>query len=138
MFHRPFAALLAALVFAVAACGGGDDEASAPATEEAAVLVTRDCGDEVIVEKTDVGAGQTAMQALQRVADVETDDGGKFVTTVEGVEQDTGKKLAWLFYMNGKAAQKGAAEIKLRPGDVEWWDYHKWTAECASVPAEAE
>ena len=50
---------------------------------------------------------------------IDPDSGGKFVTAVEGVKQDMGKKLAWLYYINGKAAQKGAAEIKLAPGDVE-------------------
>jgi Domain of unknown function (DUF4430) len=140
VLHRPLAALFVLLLFVLAACGGGggDGQAAPPQQEQAAVLITRDCGEDVVVEKTKVAPGQTAMQALQRVADVETDQGGKFVTAVEGVEQDTGKKLAWLFYVNGKAAQKGAAEIKLRPGDVEWWDYHKWTAECAPVPAEAQ
>ena len=106
--------------------------------DQAAVLITRDCGEDVLVEKTEVEAGQSAMQALQRVADVETDAGGKFVTAVEGVQQDEGQKLAWLFYVNGEAAQKGAAEIKLQAGDVEWWDLHKWTAECAAVPVEAQ
>jgi hypothetical protein len=99
-------------------------------------LITKDCGQNVVVEKTEVPAGQTAMQALDRVAEVETDDGGKFVTAVEGIEQDTGKKLAWLFYVNGKAAEKGAAEIKLAAGDVEWWDFHNWEKNCA-VPADA-
>jgi hypothetical protein len=135
---RAFVAIVFALL--VPACGGGDEsggEQSAPAAEpRAAVLITQDCGQKVVIEKTDVPAGQTAMQALDRVADVETDDGGKFVTAVEGIEQNTGKKLAWLFYVNGKMAEKGAAEIKLGAGDVEWWDFHNWEQTCA-VPADA-
>ena len=139
MRSRAFVAVVFAFVFA--ACGGGGDsggENGASAAEpRAAVLITRDCGQDVVVEKTDVSAGQTAMQALDRVADIETDDGGKFVTAVEGVEQDTDKKLAWLFYVNGKAAEKGAAEIKLAAGDVEWWDLHNWEKTCP-IPAEAQ
>jgi hypothetical protein len=92
----------------------------------------------VLAAKTPVDAGQTAMRALDRVADVETDSGGKFVTAIEGVEQNTGKKLAWLYYVNGKPADKGAAEVKLAAGDVEWWDLHNWEKECASVPADAQ
>jgi hypothetical protein len=88
--------------------------------------------------KSEVDAGQTAMRALDRVAEIETDSGGKFVTAIEGVEQDEGKKLAWLYYVNGKAADKGASEIKLKSGDVEWWDLHNWEKECASVPADAK
>jgi hypothetical protein len=87
------------------------------------------------VGKKKVPADQTAMRALQAVADVETDDGGKFVTAIEGVEQDTGKQLAWLFYVNGQAAEKGAAEIKLNAGDVEWWDLHNWEKNCPVPPS---
>ena len=141
MVYRSLSALAAALAALIlAGCGGGDTEQAAPATEaqaeQAAVLVTRNCGKEEVVEKTEVPAGQTAMQALERVAEVEKDSGGKFVTAIEGIEQDEGKKLAWLFYVDGKMAEKGAAEIRLEPGAVEWWDLHNWDKECA-VPPEA-
>jgi hypothetical protein len=140
VLHRSFRALLVALLaLTLAACGSDDSreggQAAAP-EPEAAVLVTRDCGQEVVVERTDVPAGETAMQALDRVADVETDQGGKFVTAVEGIEQDESKRLAWLFYVNGKMAEKGAAEITLEAGDVQWWDLHDWEETCR-VPAEA-
>ena len=92
----------------------------------------------MVTEKTPVDAGQNAMRALDRVADIETDSGGKFVTAIEGVEQDEGKKLAWLYYVNGKSATKGAAEVELKTGDVEWWDLHNWEKECASVPPDAQ
>jgi hypothetical protein len=131
--RRSFAAAL--LVVALAGCGGGSTPANPP---EAAVLVTTDCGAKVVVPKTSVAADETAMRSLDRVADVATDSGGKFVTAIEGVQQDTGKKLGWLYYVNGKPADKGAAEVKLSAGDVEWWDLHNWEKECASVPADAQ
>ncbi len=143
MFRRSLAAVL--FVCALAACGG--NSSSSPATQagattqaapQAAVLVTTDCGATVVTEKTPVDAGQNAMRALDRVADIETDSGGKFVTEIEGVEQDEGKKLAWLYYVNGKSATKGAAEVELKTGDVEWWDLHNWEKECASVPPDAQ
>ena len=143
MLRRSFAALL--FVCALAACGG--NSSSAPATEAGAttqaepgavVFITTDCGATVVTAKTPVDAGQNAMRALDRVADIETDSGGKFVTAIEGVEQNEGKKLAWLYYMNGKAADKGAAEVKLAAGDVEWWDLHNWKKECVSVPPDAQ
>jgi hypothetical protein len=143
VLRRSFAALL--FVCALAACGG--NSSSAPATEAgattqaepgAAVFITTDCGATVLTARTPVDAGQNAMRALDRVADIETDSGGKFVTAIEGVEQNEGKKLAWLYYVNGKAADKGAAEVKLAVGDVEWWDLHNWEKECASVPTDAE
>ena len=141
MLHRSFPALaFAVLALVLTACGGGESDGGDAAAEPeaaAAVLVTRDCGEEVVVELTDVPAGQTGMQALDRVADVETDSGGRFVTAVEGIEQDEDKQLAWLFYVNGEMAETGAAEVTLEAGDVEWWDLHDWEETCR-VPAEAE
>lgn len=141
MSHRSFLALLLAmLALALVACGGdgsSDEGDAAPAEEQAAVLVTRDCGEDVVVELTDVPAGETALQALDRVAEIETDAGGRFVTAVEGIEQDEGRQLAWLFYVNGEMAETGAAEITLAAGDVQWWDLHDWDETCP-VPAEAE
>jgi hypothetical protein len=138
VLRRSFVVVL--LVLLGAACGG-DEQAVSPGTvldTKAAVLVTTDCGRETVLEKTAVESGQTAMRALDRLTDIETDSGGKFVTAIEGVEQNTGKKLAWLFYVNGKMAQKGATEIKLASGDVEWWDLHNYEQECASVPPAAQ
>jgi translation initiation factor 1 (eIF-1/SUI1) len=140
--HRSIAALAAALAaLALAGCGGGGEEAAERTAteaerEQAAVLVTRDCGREEVVARTEVPAGQTAMQALERVAEVEKASGGKFVTAIEGVSQDEKKKLAWLFYVDGEMAEKGATEIRLQPGDVEWWDLHNWEKQCP-VPREA-
>jgi Domain of unknown function (DUF4430) len=137
VLRRSFVAVLLVLP-AVAACGNKATSGPADSTYQAAgVLVTRDCGGEVVLERTAVPAGN-AMRALDRVADIDTDSGGKFVTAIDGVKQDTGKKLAWLYYINGKAAQKGATEIALAPGDVEWWDLHDYEHECATVPAEAK
>ena len=141
MLRRSLAALLFACV--LAACGG--NSSSAPATQAgtttqaeagAAVLITTDCGGTVVTAKTPVDAGETAMRSLDRVADIESDSG--LVTAIEGVEQDADKNLFWLYYVNGKLADKGAAEVKLAAGDVEWWDLHNWKKECASVPPDAQ
>jgi hypothetical protein len=142
VFHRSLAVVALVAALFMGACGSnGDSEAenqpaaTAPA-EQAEVLVTQGCGRTIVVNKKEVAPGQTALQALDRVADIETDDGGKFVTAIEGVEQDTGKQLAWLFYVNGEMAEVGAAEIKLKAGDVEWWDLHDWEKNCP-VPRDA-
>jgi hypothetical protein len=133
------------VLFVLLVAGCGSNESSEPTvsvgqapTNATALLVTSDCGRTFVLKKTGVDAGQTAMRALDRLTDIETDSGGKFVTAINGVEQDNKKKLAWLYYINGKAAQKGATEIKLEAGDVEWWDLHNYEQECKSVPAEAK
>jgi hypothetical protein len=132
--------VVAVVVLLASACGGKEAASvdTSVAAPQAAVLVTQDCGKKVVVDLKEVAAQQTAMRALDRIADIDTDSGGKFVTAINGVEQDPGKKLAWLYYVNGKAAQKGATEVKLAAGDVEWWDLHNYERECASVPAEAQ
>ena len=144
MLRRSFVMVLFGLL--VAACGGVNGEESQPqpaagqtqAAEQAAILVTMDCGRGPTVVPKSAIEPENAMRALDRIADIETDDGGKFVTGIEGVEQDVGKKLAWLLYINGEMAQKGATEIELQPGDVEWWDLHNYEEGCDSVPTEVQ
>jgi uncharacterized protein DUF4430 len=141
VLRRSFLALVLMLP-ALAACGGGSSTLASSGTstlaEQATVVITRDCGKRLLLKRTTVPAGDTAMRALDRVAEIEADSGGKFVTGINGVEQNTGKKLAWLYYINGKAADKGATEVKLAVGDVEWWDLHDYEHECATVPAIAQ
>jgi Domain of unknown function (DUF4430) len=139
-------ALVLALVLALAGAACGGDEADPAQAQPAglaevagdatAILVTQGCGEQVVVPKTEVDPGQTAIQALDRVADIKTDSGGLFVTAIEGVEQDEDAQLAWLYYVNGVEADKGAAEVTLAEGDVEWWDLHDWETTC-EIPAEA-
>lgn len=73
-----------------------------------------------------VPAGLTAMEALDRVADVDTDHGGRFVQSIEGVEGDASEQRDWFWFLNGIEADRSAADYRLRPGDVEWWDYRSW------------
>lgn len=112
--------LLAALLLA-AGCGGerGGGEGTA------SLWVTRDRGAQVLLVRT-VPAGLTAMEALQRVAKVETRYGGRFVQAIEGIEGSLERRRDWFYFINGYEADRGAAEYRLRPGDVEWWDYRSW------------
>jgi hypothetical protein len=71
-----------------------------------------------------VPAGLTAMQGLERAAKVETRYGGRYVHAVDGVSE--GGRDAWFYYVNGYLADRSAAAYRLRPGDVEWWDYRAW------------
>ncbi len=73
-----------------------------------------------------VPAGLTAMQALRREAEVDTGYGGRFVESIEGVEGDLSAGRDWFYFVNGIEADRGAAEYRLHPGDVEWWDFRSW------------
>jgi Domain of unknown function (DUF4430) len=148
VLHRSlsaFAAAAAILVLALSGCGSGSNSDTLPAagtggttttaSDQAAVLVTKSCGRTVLVAKTDVPPSGTAMQGLLRVAKLKTSYGGKFVDAIDGFGP-AAKNDSWLFYLNGKLSQKGATEIKLAPGDVEWWDLHDYKKSC-QVPADA-
>jgi hypothetical protein len=94
----------------------------------ASLWVTRDRGATVLLV-TRVPAGLTAMQALDRELDVDTAYGGRFVQSIEGVEGDVSKQRDWFWFLNGIEADVSAADYRLRPGDVEWWDFRSWRDE---------
>ncbi len=72
-------------------------------------------------------AGGSAMDALRAAAPIETAFGGGFVNAMYGRTSDGTR--AWLYYVNGVLATRGADQEKLRAGDTMWWDYRAWTGE---------
>lgn len=111
---------LAALVVALAGCG------TVKTNGEATLWITRDRGERVLLTRT-VPAGLTAMQALQRAAKVDTRYGGRYVQAIDGIQGSLSGRQDWFYFVNGIEADRGAAEYRLRPGDVEWWDYRSWS-----------
>jgi hypothetical protein len=73
-----------------------------------------------------VPAGLTAMQALDREADVETRYGGRYVQSVEGLEGSLSGRRDWFWFVNGIEGDRSAADYRLRDGEVAWWDYRGW------------
>ena len=113
----------AGLVVAVAAallagCGGGGHG-------QATVWVTRDEGKTVLLVRH-VPAGETAMQALDRSAKIDTRYGGRFVEAINGLSGSVSSRHDWFYFVNGIEATRGAVDYRLRNGDVEWWDYRDW------------
>jgi hypothetical protein len=131
--RRRFVAALA-LVLALGACGG-DDSPPGPdpgaQAETAQLWVTRDGGSEVILTTT-VPAGLTVLQALDREADIETRYGGRYVQAIEGVEGSLARQQDWFYFLNGIEPDVGATEVRLRPGDVAWWDFRSWAEQMAA------
>ena len=66
------------------------------------------------------------MNALRRNADVGTAYGGRFVSSINGIEGNTGNGWDWFYFINGIEANRGATDYTLHPGDHEWWDYRYW------------
>ncbi|MBA3717235.1 MAG: DUF4430 domain-containing protein [Actinobacteria bacterium] len=111
------------LVLATAGCGGQAHESGT-----ATLWVTRDRGADVLLVRT-VPAGLTAMQALDRVADIETSYGGRYAQSIEGIDGSLFSRRDWFYFVNGIEGDRSAAEVRLHPGDVEWWDYRSWDKE---------
>jgi len=111
-------ALLGVLV--LAGCGGGGGGHGT-----AQLWVTRDRGQTVLLQTT-VPAGLTAMQALDRETDLETRYGGRYVQAIDGLEGDLAQRRDWFYFLDGVEGDRSAAEVRLRDGDVEWWDYRSW------------
>lgn len=109
---------LAAAALLSGGCGSGPHGT-------ATLWVTRDRGARVLLTRK-VPAGLTAMQALDRVADIKTRYGGRFVQAIDGVSGSLSARRDWFYFINGYEADRGAAEYRLRDGDVEWWDYRAW------------
>jgi hypothetical protein len=120
-----FVAVVAAAL--LAGCGGGGEHG------HATLWVTRDEGQKVLVTAR-VPAGETALQALDRSADVTTRYGGHFVQSVNGLAGSIAKRHDWFYFINGIEAPRGAAEYRLHDGDVMWWDYRNWGSIGQSVP----
>jgi len=116
---------LVALVVAAAAVAGCGGASSGDASGTVTLWVTRDRGAHVLVDAR-VDAGQTALQALDRKADLETRYGGRYVQSVDGLSGSLGRRVDWFYFVNGIEADRSAAEYRLRPGDVVWFDYRAW------------
>jgi hypothetical protein len=120
------ARLIATAALAVIAAGCGRGAASVPPGPAAVqVSVTRDYGGTRLVSAR-AAPGQSALDALRRVAHVGTSYGGRFVESVNGLSGDRSASDDWLYFVNGIAPDVGAADMHLHPGDQEWWDRRYW------------
>ena len=110
--------ILVLAVAALAGCGGENGGT-------AKLWITRDKGAHLILERK-VPAGLTAMQALDRIAEIRTRYSGRYVQSINGIEGSISARSDWFYFINGYEADRSAAEYRLRDGDVEWWDYRSW------------
>jgi len=94
------------------------------------ITVSRDFGRQVLRDLEVGSAGLSAMEALRRVAEVETSYGGGFISSIDGLSSayrgEGSRKEDWFFYVNGQMADVGAADYLLREEDWVVFDYHSW------------
>ena len=121
-------AAAAALAVAAAGCGLGPGDES---EGEATLTVTRDYGNEVLVEASeeDPPGSETVIRFLDREAEITTRYGGGFVQSIEGVSGEIrdGRNFDWFFYVNGIESPIGSADAEVHGGDRIWWDHRDWT-----------
>jgi hypothetical protein len=112
----------------LAGCGVGFGPGES--SGEAELAVTRDYGSQVLLEKQvgPLNQSSTALRLLDQNAEIETSYGGAFVDSIESISSESGSRSRdWFYFVNGIAAERGAAEFVIEPGDRMWWDYRDWT-----------
>ena len=126
---RALPALLLAAAL-LAACGTAKTPPRPPAAAAVDVDVTAGWGAEEIAH----GPGPPAKVATttRAVTPIETTYGGRYVSSIGGRAGDGTSE--WIFWINGIEAAVGAADIAVAPGDVVWWDLHRWAGR-THVPA---
>lgn len=127
--------LAATVLLALSGCGvGAGAERSGAGVD---LRVTRDFGHQLLLEKDNlpIREDETVMRLLKRNADVETRFGGGFVQSIDGLTgRGSDGSSDWFYYVNGIAADEGAADYEITPGDVVQWDRRDWGA-TPDVPA---
>lgn len=116
------------LALFIGGCGAGIGPG--PGDGEVGLSVTRDYGRTQVAGPVEVGLREsdTVMRILDRSAEVETSYGGRFVEAIDGIENASGSRsLDWFYFVDGVAADVGAAEFELESGDAIWWDYRDWS-----------
>ncbi len=104
--------------------GAGEQHGSAELT------VTTGYGSELMTSRSLDGLSKssTAMRLLDESTEIETRYGGGFVQSIQGISGTAGSRSSdWFYFVNGVAAERGAAEFLVRPGDSVWWDFRDWT-----------
>jgi hypothetical protein len=124
---RALALLGVALVLAGCGVGGGGHGT-------ATLWVTRDRGADVLYAGS-VPAGLDAIQVVERRLKLTTRYGGRYVQSIDGVSGSLSAQRDWFFYVDGIEGDRSAAEVTVRPGDVVWWDFRRWTPATMDVPA---
>jgi Domain of unknown function (DUF4430) len=117
-----------ALALVLAGCGAG-----ARGHGTATLWVTRDRGAQVVYAGS-VPAGLNGIQTVERKLKVSTRYGGRYLQSIAGISGSLGSQHDWFFYVDGIEGDRSAAEVRIRPGDVLWWDYRHWTPSTEDIP----
>jgi len=104
------------------------------------LLVTRDFGDQVLLDVTSELQAETSVMALLvEHSKVETGYGGGFVGAIDGLQSTFGSAVPgqaadWFYWVDGRLADIGADYYTLSSNETVWWDYHAWSG-TTMIPA---
>jgi hypothetical protein len=93
------------------------------------ISITRDYGRTMLKSgQVKPRTGDTDLDLLQKIAKVQTEYGGGFVSSIDGIASTSGQggRSDWFYYVNGVLSGEGSAQFVARPGDAVWWDFHDW------------
>lgn len=122
----------------ITACSNNDnkdestiDEVSTDSSSSIELIISKDFGREIILNETvEFEKYWTVLDALDSKVEIATDQGGGFISAINGHESHSkggsANRLDWFYYVNGICADVGALDYDLNDGDVVWWDYHEW------------
>ena len=113
--------VLVATGFAVSlvACGKQAESPKKSTVSQDTATITLDFENDKKVDETKkitIIKDQTLLDALKENFKIEEKSG--FITSIDGKTQDQAANKYWLFDVNGKMAEKGAADIHLKKGDT--------------------
>ena len=126
-------ASLAALALVLLLPGCGHERAG---SGSASLWITRDRGQTVVLVAT-VPAGLTAMDALDRKADVAKRYGGRYVQSIDGVEGDISKRRDWFWFLNGSRPTGARPTTGCVPATSSGGTSAPGAARCASPSSSA-
>lgn len=66
----------------------------------------------------------TLLELMERHFLIEHDKG--YITSIQGKKASNADQTAWMYDINGEMALVGAAEYRIKDGDVYQWDLRKW------------
>jgi hypothetical protein len=130
---RRIVVALGLLLVAAPACEHVHKAAPKGDAPKATLVVSKGFGAQRVLSKV-VAPGQSLMAALETVAKVDVNQGGRYIQAVDGTQGSRTRQVDWFWYVNGIAGDRAASEFTLRKGDRGLIDYHDW-ADYLDTPA---
>ena len=103
-----------------------DELAEVGNTIEIKVILSENNGQNPIVYyfKIPSDKNYTLLELMERKFLIEHDNG--YITSIQGKMASMADQTAWMYDINGEMALVGAAQYRIKDGDVYHWDLRTW------------